>query len=311
VTIVVRPVRPSDEPAWIELRHALYGDAREVHEGEVAAFLGGTFRWPWGALLALEQERPVGLVELSIRPGAEGCSTTDVAYLEGWYVRPQARGRGVGRKLLRAAEAWGRARGCRELASDTTPDNETSQRVHLACGFEQVGRVVCFRKPLEPASPGPAPPTPARSPEATQVRRLSTADVAIAGALVERFHASLVSVEHLRGLLDAPRNLLLAALDGDQPVGFLGAHWLDRLRLEHPQLFVYEVEVAEGAHRRGLGRRLMRAALDAAAVLGAEAFVLTQRSNPAALALFRELGGVAEADDDQLLVYPPPASGPR
>jgi hypothetical protein len=53
----------------------------------------------------------------------------------------------------------------------------------------------------------------------------------------------------------------------------------------------------------------MRAALDAAAAEGAEAFVWTHRSNAAAVALFRSLGGVAEAADDQLLVYPPEVAG--
>lgn len=157
MSLTIRAVRAGDEPAWVELRQALYGDAREVHEAEVRAFLEGTFPWPWGALLALDGERAVGLAELSIRPCAEGCSTTRVAYLEGWYVRPGARGHGVGRALVEAAEAWGQARGCRELASDTTPDNHGSQEAHRACGFEEVGRVVCYRMPLSgpPRAPGP------------------------------------------------------------------------------------------------------------------------------------------------------------
>lgn len=147
--VLVRPVRAGDESSWIELRHALYGDAREVHVAEVRAFLDGTFRHPWAALVAAEGGRLVGLAELSIRPSAEGCTTSDVAYLEGWYVRPAARGRGVGRALLGAAEAWGRARGCAEFASDTLLENEDSRQAHLACGFQEVGRTISFRKVLD------------------------------------------------------------------------------------------------------------------------------------------------------------------
>jgi aminoglycoside 6'-N-acetyltransferase I len=73
----------------------------------VRSFLDGSFRWPWTAPVAAEEGRWLGLAELSIRPCAEGCSTSDVAHLEGWYVRPEARGRGAGRALIDAAEACG------------------------------------------------------------------------------------------------------------------------------------------------------------------------------------------------------------
>jgi len=87
-------------------------------------------------------------VELSIRPQAEGCHTDRVAYLEGWFVVPQARGRGVGRALVAAAEAWGRSEGCREFASDAQADNAVSAAAHQALGFSEAGQVRCFRKDL-------------------------------------------------------------------------------------------------------------------------------------------------------------------
>jgi len=149
VSFHIRPVTEGEEVAWIELRHALYGDERAVHVAEVRSFLDGSFRWPWGALVAVEEGRWIGLAELSIRPCAEGCSTSEVAYLEGWYVRPAARGRGVGRALLGAAEAWGRARGCAEFASDTLLENGDGLQAHLACGFQEVARTICFRKVLD------------------------------------------------------------------------------------------------------------------------------------------------------------------
>jgi aminoglycoside 6'-N-acetyltransferase I len=71
-----------------------------------------------------------------------------VAYLEGWFVVPAARGRGVGRALIAAAEEWGRAQGCCEFASDAHPDNEVSAAAHRALGFVEAGLVRCFRKDL-------------------------------------------------------------------------------------------------------------------------------------------------------------------
>jgi aminoglycoside 6'-N-acetyltransferase I len=49
---------------------------------------------------------------------------------------------------MQAAEAWCTARGYAELASDTETHNETSQVAHARCGFEEVDRLVKFRKKL-------------------------------------------------------------------------------------------------------------------------------------------------------------------
>ncbi len=90
----------------------------------------------------------LGMVELSIRPCAEGCHTNRVAYLEGWYVIPDARQGGVGRSLVETAETWARAQGCTEFASDTNSDNASSIAAHLALGFGDAGLVRCFKKDL-------------------------------------------------------------------------------------------------------------------------------------------------------------------
>ena len=95
-----------------------------------------------------EEGDPLGIAELSIRPYAEGCVSDRVAYLEGWYVVPEARRSGVGRALIAAAEEWGRAQGCTEFASDAHPENDVSTAAHLATGFTEAGLVRCFRKDL-------------------------------------------------------------------------------------------------------------------------------------------------------------------
>jgi hypothetical protein len=49
---------------------------------------------------------------------------------------------------LRAAEAWARAQGCREMASDASIENRLSQRVHEASGFTVTARSILYRKSL-------------------------------------------------------------------------------------------------------------------------------------------------------------------
>jgi len=79
---------------------------------------------------------------------AESCSTSPVAFLEGWYVDSDLRRQGVGPALVRAAEAWACSRGFKEFASDTQLANTDSQRAHAAVGFIEVERLVAYRKVL-------------------------------------------------------------------------------------------------------------------------------------------------------------------
>lgn len=89
-----------------------------------------------------------GFVEIGSRTYAEGCLSSPVAFLEGWYVDPDVRRSGVGRRLVEAAENWARAHGYAEMASDTELENQISLRAHLSLGYEEVERQICFRKRL-------------------------------------------------------------------------------------------------------------------------------------------------------------------
>jgi aminoglycoside 6'-N-acetyltransferase I len=71
-----------------------------------------------------------------------------VAFLEGIFVWPEARGKGVAKALVTRAEDWGRQCGCTEFASDAALDNLASLDMHAALGFEETRRVVYFKKLL-------------------------------------------------------------------------------------------------------------------------------------------------------------------
>ena len=131
------------------MRDALWPGAPDGHADEIAQFFAGKLSMPLAVLIAEDEHgKPIGFAELSIRNYAEDCVTDHVAYLEGWYVVPEARRQGVGRALIDAAEQWARAQGCTEFGSDAAIDNLISAAAHRALGFTETVQLRCFRKLL-------------------------------------------------------------------------------------------------------------------------------------------------------------------
>jgi aminoglycoside 6'-N-acetyltransferase I len=150
----VGQVTKTDASVWLRMRRALWPEGRtSEHRRDIGRYFAGHRREPKAALIAVDADgSPLGFVELSIRNIVDSCDTDRVAYLEGWYVVPDARRRGVGAMLVAAAEQWGVAHGCTELGSDSLVDNRVSRAAHSALGFEETGVVRNYRKDLT-ASP--------------------------------------------------------------------------------------------------------------------------------------------------------------
>jgi aminoglycoside 6'-N-acetyltransferase I len=146
----VRSATRADTADWLRMRNALWPEYDSPwHALEVEQFFDGKLSMPLAVLLAVDDDgAAIGFAELSIRAYAEDCMTDRVAYLEGWYVAPHARRKGIGRALVSAAEEWARTQGCTEFGSDAVIDNEISARAHLALGFEETVQIRCFRKSL-------------------------------------------------------------------------------------------------------------------------------------------------------------------
>ena len=103
-------------------------------------------------------------------------------------------------------------------------------------------------------------------------------------------------------LRDARHHLAVAIEDG-AVVGFAsGVHYV------HPdkpaELWINEVGVAPSHHRRGIGKAIIEALLAHAQRLGCrEAWVLTDRSNQAAMRLYASTGGVEAPRDQVMFTY--------
>lgn len=131
------------------MRTALWPDAVAEHAPAIDAFLGGRSAVIDEALVCeADGGAVIGFAELRVRNYAEGSDLAVVPHLEGWYVDPGYRARGIGAALVAHAENWARGLGYKELASDAEIDNTGSIAAHRALGFEVMDTIVCFLKKL-------------------------------------------------------------------------------------------------------------------------------------------------------------------
>ena len=144
---MIRQAGPEALPTVAALARQLWPEhTLSELEGEFALLLS---RADAAVFLAWEQGRAVGFAQCQLRHDyVEGTSGCPVGYLEGIFVVREHRRRGHGRALLAACERWARAMGCEEFASDCALGNEESFSFHLGAGFAEVGRIICFVKPL-------------------------------------------------------------------------------------------------------------------------------------------------------------------
>jgi aminoglycoside 6'-N-acetyltransferase I len=150
--VCVRGATVSDAAALLEMFRKLWPDESP---GDHAAHIRGILRGkphstlPLTLLVAERGDELVGFIEVGLRSHANGCDgRRAVGFLEGWYVKRGLRRRGIGAELVKAAEKWCRARGCREMASDTWTSHRASIAAHRALGYEVDCRCVNFRKSL-------------------------------------------------------------------------------------------------------------------------------------------------------------------
>lgn len=143
----IRRAEPGDWDEWLRMRRALWDDATtEEHQDEMRAILAALDSPVF--VVARPDGRLGGFLEGGVRKYAEGCDTSPVGYIEGWYVDADLRRQGLGGALMRAMEAWAREHGLSEVASDTWIENETSIAAHKRLGYEEAERIVCFVKRL-------------------------------------------------------------------------------------------------------------------------------------------------------------------
>ena len=132
---------------------------------------------------------------------------------------------------------------------------------------------------------------------AIDVRVLGRNDSEVLLHVAEEVFDNPVNPEFTKEFLQDPRHHLAVAIDAGIVVGFVsGVHYIHPDKA--PQLWINEVSVAPTHRNQGLARTMMHQMFEVGRQHRCtEAWVLTDRLNEAAMALYTSVGGREGADD--------------
>jgi ribosomal protein S18 acetylase RimI-like enzyme len=146
MTVVLRPLRDDELPAWIEQHERWYAEDIAVHGGlgeeaarrkaaaDVAALFPDGKVDPDSALLAVEAGgEVVGSVWFAGRDGPEG----PYAFLYAIQIDELHRGRGIGREAMRLFEQEARARGFATAMLNVFGGNERARGLYRSLGWRE------------------------------------------------------------------------------------------------------------------------------------------------------------------------------
>ena len=104
--------------------------------------------------------------------------------------------------------------------------------------------------------------------------------------------------------LTDPTHHIVVARDDGVVVGFVSAVHYHHPDKPSPELWINEVGVAPSHHRLGLGKAILARMLDVARSVGcSQAWVLTDRTNVAAMGLYASAGGVVAPGDTVMVEF--------
>jgi aminoglycoside 6'-N-acetyltransferase I len=146
--IKIQPLKSADHEEWLRMRLALWPELDDDDNRRESSEILDLPEFNEVYVAARPEGGLGGFVEVAIRDFADGIDSRPVGYIEAWYVDPDLRRQGIGRRLVQAAEAWAAEKGCQDMGSDCEDHNLVSLQAHLALGYEVTLRLIHFKKTL-------------------------------------------------------------------------------------------------------------------------------------------------------------------
>ncbi|PWR06224.1 GNAT family N-acetyltransferase [Micromonospora acroterricola] len=140
---------PDDWPIWRELRLAALTEAPEAFGAQLADWQGdGDTEQRWRDRLAIPGSHNL-VASLDGRPVAMASGvpmpTEGEVALTSMWVHPDARGRGVGDRLVDEVARWAKEQGAQRVGLGVAPDNAAAIGLYRRTGFtpgEELGQIL-------------------------------------------------------------------------------------------------------------------------------------------------------------------------
>lgn len=136
------------------------------------------------------------------------------------------------------------------------------------------------------------------------IKLLGLADFDFLNNVAEDVFDNPIVMSSAQEFLNDPRHRLVVALDHNIVVGFVTAVIYLHPDKSSPALWINEIGVASTHQRQGIGKMLLRYLLEDAEQSGCtEAWVLTDRENIAAMAMYKSAGGEETLPDPTMFTF--------
>jgi GNAT superfamily N-acetyltransferase len=137
-----------------------------------------------------------------------------------------------------------------------------------------------------------------------EIKLLGRQDAGVLAHVAPDVFDDPIDIGRANEFLADPRHHLAVAVEDGLVVGFVSAVHYVHPDKPHPELWINEVGVAATHQRRGVAKRLLHAVFAVARGLGcAEAWVLTDRANPAAMRLYAAAGSPHQSNDHVMFTF--------
>lgn len=137
-----------------------------------------------------------------------------------------------------------------------------------------------------------------------EIKLLGPADSVILNHVAADVFDDPIVISSAQEFLSDARHRLVVALDDHLVVGFVSAVIYLHPDKSAPELWINEIGVAPTHQRQGIGKMLLQHLLEDARQSGCvEAWVLTERQNIAAMAMYRSAGGIEETPDPTMFTF--------
>lgn len=136
------------------------------------------------------------------------------------------------------------------------------------------------------------------------IQRLSISDVDVAIEASRIFYNTTPEKEKILSFLGDPRNYLLIYKVNDNIAGYAYGYELPRFDGKNSMMYLHAIEVLPEYRRQGFGREMMNEIIDICKKNNfLKMFLITEKSNVPAVALYEKTGGIVKHDDYTVFDY--------